>query len=319
MQFYEDPYDGVIADADEITYRNGFLLDFHRNQKVVVNSILTGELPRISRCCAETIEFASNKGGKGVVWFRDRESILDELKSALPTNVTTVEVQHILTCENKKCIGHDGIVVSSVDGAELIIWFDVDEHGLINQIEFFDSDKCSLGIDYEFHLHAMYAHAICDRKWYILHEYITHGCMYRSEYADVCLVGALNIIDRFADINTRINETNAYTYEYAYAKDELSEYNDLPLVYQGTRCTINYQAGELAYVVFLMINEDHKISNILMSCNGNYLKRFEPKRKAKNEETSEVKSVVDILSLVCVDGSHEAHEMFFCRVGIIEY
>ena len=296
--FYEDPYEGVIADADEVTYRNGFLLDFHRNQKVLVNSISTGELSRISRCCAETIDFISNKGKKGVVWFRDRTSIVDELKSALPERVTSVEVKHILTCETETCIRHDGIVVSSENGVALAIWFDIDEKGFISRIEFFNPDKCSLGIDHEFHLHAMYAHAICDRKWYILHEYITHGCMYRSEYADVCLVGAQHIVDRFADIDSRLNETNAYTYEYALSKDELSEHEDLPLVYQGTRCTINYQAGKLAYVVFLMINDEHKISNILMSCNGNYLKRFEPKRTAKKKDAPEIKSVIDILSSV---------------------
>ena len=35
-----------------------------------------------------------------------------------------------------------------------------------------------------------------------------------------------------------------------------------------------------------------------MSCNGNYLKRFEPKRTAKKKDAPEIKSVIDILSSV---------------------
>ncbi len=292
--FYEDPYEGVIADADEVTYHNGFLLDFHRNQKVLVKSISTGDLSRISRCFAETMNFNS-KGEKSIL---GKDCLVEKLKIALPKSITNVEVKHILNCENEKLLGHDGIAVSSENGVELVIWFDINEKGQIDQVEFIDPDRCTLGIDHEFHLHAMYSHALCNHKWYILHEYITYGCMYRSEYADVCLVGARSIVNRFSDVNLKLDETNSYTYEYSFTKDELIEFEDLPRIYQGTRCTIHYQGGKLAYVVFLMINEDHKINNILMSRNRNYLKRFEPRKPLSPEDKPQIKSVIDILSSV---------------------
>jgi hypothetical protein len=60
--YYINPYDGIIPDADDVTYRNGFLPNFHWNQKVLLNSISNGDFSRMLRCCAEEIEFADEKG-----------------------------------------------------------------------------------------------------------------------------------------------------------------------------------------------------------------------------------------------------------------
>ena len=295
--FYEDQYEGLLEDT-EVTYRNGFLLDFHRNQRVIVNAIKTGELSRFKRCFAKTVSFISDKDEDVCIYNVNKNQLIDAFKASLPEQIDSVEVKHILSCKVNKYLGHDAIAVYSNNELKLAIWFDICENGTIDEIEFIRPEDCELGIDTEFHLNAMYAHATCHKKWYILHEYITNGCMYRSEYADVCLVGAQNIIDRFADIDERINESNAYTFEFSLIEDELSEKDDLPRIYQGKHCTVNFQSNKLAYVAFLMINEEQKICNILMSCNGNYLKRFEPKRDSNNGDAPEIKSVIDILSPV---------------------
>lgn len=294
--YYED-YQCLLEDSDDV-YRNGFVPGFHTTQKVFVNSIENGELCRLLRCCDSSISFASNNDNEYWVRIINKEQLIEALKISLPQNIEKVEIKHFLSCKVKSCVGQDAIVIYSNGQIKLAIWFDICEKGVIDEIRLFTPEDCTLGIDYELHLHTMFAHAICDSKWYILHEYITHGCMYRSEYADICLVGAKNIIDRFADINGRLDETTRYTYELAYTKDELSEFDDLPIIYQGNRCTINYQGGNLAYVVFLIINDEHKICNILLSKNSNYLKCFESKKTIEDEKNAEIKTVVEILSSV---------------------
>lgn len=294
--FYVDPYKDILCDT-EITYRNGFLPDFHRNQRAFINSIETGDLSRFTRCCEKEITFIGN-GNEHSIRNINKKEIVTMLETVLPEKVDKVEIQHFLSCNDQNCIGHDAIAVYSDNELKLAIWFDICEKGTIDEIQFFNPEDCVLGLDYELHLQVMFAHGICNGKWYILHEYLADGCMYRSEYADICLVGAKNIIDRFADINGRLDDTNRYTYELVYTKDELSEFEDLPRVYQGDHCAVNYQSGKVAYVVFMMINEEHKISNILMSRNGNFLKRFEPNKNKDNDNTPTNKSIVDILSSV---------------------
>lgn len=292
--FSEPEYEEILEEADAV-YRHGFLVDFHRNQRVIISSILKGELSRILRCCKESVEFASSIEGKKIVWIRDREGILDELKYALPENVSDVEVNHILTCETESRIGHDGIVVSSAKGVELVIWFDIDENGFICRMEFFSPDKCTVGIDHELHLYAMFAYALCNNKSFLLYEYLTPGCMYRSEYADACRVGSRNIIERFADIDSNLDESTKYTFEFARIKDELCRSENLPPMYRGKYCTVQYQSGKVAYVALIEMTEEHKISNILISRNGSYLKRF---AQTEQPKVSQAKSVREVLYTV---------------------
>lgn len=288
-----EPYTNLIPDADKVKYRNGFLTGFHRDQKTFIKSIETGDMVRFTRCLAKSVGFVGNRDETDNVCFIDKYGIIHELVKSLPDRVEKAEVKHLLSCKNKKRVGHDAICVYSDNEVKLVIWFDVDKNGMINQIELFNADECSLGIDYELHLHAMFTHASCNRKWYILSEYLDEGCMYRSEYADVCLVGGEYIIERFADIDGKLDNSNLYTYELSCAKDELRFTDDLPSIYQNETCTVTYQGGNLAYVTFLQTNEENKITNILLSCDPQYLKRFE----AENVDNKH-KSVKEIISEV---------------------
>lgn len=289
--FYVDPYEDVFPDSDGERYKNGFLPNFQRNQKALIQSIATGNLSRFTRCCAESILVFDKEDTLAL----DKDGLVEALKEALPERVVAVEVRHILQCEEAFCLGHDGIVVSSERGVERIVWLDINRKGLIDRIAFLSPTACSLGIDWEFHLHAIYAHATCDCKPYLLREYLADGCMYRSEYADVCLIGAGYIINRFEEIDKNLDETNAYTFEHALVRDELNSLEDLPIIYQGIHCTVAYQADELAYVVLLMLDDEHRICNILMSRNANYLKRFERGKVLQEENHPEIKNVKEIL------------------------
>ena len=289
--YYED-YQCLSNDSDDV-YRNGFVPGFHTTQNVFVKSLESGDLDRLTRCCDTSISFTSNKNNFNI----NKEQLIETLKTSLPSNIEKVEIKHFLSCKDEFCIGHDAIVIYSDSQIKLVVWFDICEKGVIDEIKLFSPDDCLLGIDYELHLHSMFAHVICDNKWYILQEYISKGCMYRSEHSDVCLVGARNIVDRFADVSGKLDDTNQYTYDLAYSKEELIELDDLPIIYQGSRCTINYQGGKLASVVFLMMDDEYKIKNILLSRDANYLKRFEPSKSQKEEKT-EFKSVIEILSSV---------------------
>ena len=292
-EFYVNMYQGLLADT-EVTYKNGFVPNFHDNQKAFINSIETGDLSRFVRCCEKEITFVSNKDIETILRNIDKKKIVDALKASLPEHVDRVEVLHFLTCKVEEFVGHDAIAVYSNNELKLAIWFDICEKGTIDEIQFFSPEDCTLGIDHELHLNAMFAHAICDSKWYILHEYMTKGCMYRSEYSDICVVGAKRIIDRFKDINSRLNHSSRYSYKLSYSKDELRQTEDLPPAYQCERCIINYQFSKLAYIIFLTINNDGKISNILLSRNPKYLKSFEN----DNNPNIENRSIIETLSAV---------------------
>ncbi len=274
--YCQNHYEGLISDADETMYRNGFLLGFHRNQKILINDILSGDFLRIPRCCADIIDFTDKNGD---VMSVSKELLVDKLKYVLPENIIKADVKHILLCKAEQYIGHEVVAVYSEKGIKTVIWHYINEKGLISDIRIFNPNDCTLGIDHELNLHAMFAHAFSNKNPRILYEYLTPDCTYRSEYADVYRIGAKHIIDRFADINTRLNETNSYTYELALSKDELLHSDNLPLIYQGTRCAVTCQAKELAYVTFLTINDENKICDILLSRNPAYLKRFSHEKK----------------------------------------
>ena len=293
--FYEDPYIGIIPDAEDVKYRNGFVLNFHRNQEVLIASLKEGDISRFARCCDHLVEYTGHNKNESL--FVDHIGLSDAFADNLPGSVDGIEIKHILSCVEEKYIGHDAVVVYSNGAVYTAICFNVNAQGAVYELEFFKPTQCELGIDYEFHLHAMLAQAMCDAKPYVLYDYLDPRCMYRSEYADRCVVGAANIIARFEEIDKNLKGKKAYTYKYALAKDELIDEEDLALIYRGRHCTINYHDGELAYIIFLMYNEEHKITNILLSRSSTYLNAFKGKG-VENRPTEQIKSVIDILSEV---------------------
>lgn len=293
--FYEDPYIGIIPDAEDVTYRNGFVPNFHRNQEVLIASLKDGDISRFARCCDHLVEYTGHNKDESL--FVDHIGLSDAFADNLPDSIDGVEIKHILSCVEEKYIGHDAVVVYSNGAVYTAICFNVNAKGAVYELEFFNPTQCELGIDYEFHLHAMLAQAMCDAKPYVLYDYLDPRCMYRSEYADRCVVGAANIIARFEEIDKKLKGKKAYTYKYALAKDELIDEEDLALIYRGKHCTINYHDGELAYIIFLMYNEEHKITNILLSRSSTYLNAFKGKG-VENRPTEQIKSVIDILSEV---------------------
>lgn len=293
--FYTESYANIIDD-DHNVYRNGFQPGFHRNQRAFINSIESGDLSRFTRCCENRISFINHNLDKGSR-ILGKEEIVNALKSSLFKMVEKVKVLHILSCATEALTGHDAITVYSKDGIELIIWFDVCEKGTIDEIRFLSLQDCALGLDYDLHLQAMFAHAICENKLHILHEYLDRGCMYRSEYADVCLVGAKYIIDRFWQIRENLNEENKYTFELQHSKDELYQINALPDIYKRDWCSIHYQFGKPVYILFLEYDNNYKITNVLLSRNEKFLKRFRVDKNT-DDNNEEIMSVIDIVTSV---------------------
>lgn len=291
--FYEDLYEDLIPDADVVNYRNGFVPSYHRNQEVLIASLQSGSIARFARCCHGCMEFTGYNKNQSL--FLDRIGLSQAFAEHLPDRIDRIEVKHILSCVEEKYIGHDAVVVYRNGAVYTAICFLVNAKGAVYELECFNGSQCEVGLDYEFHLHAMLAQAMCDATAYILYDYLDAGCMYRSEYADRCVVGAKNIIQRLEEIDENLNGEKAYTFRHALAKDELIDEDDLALIYRGKHCTVNYFKGELAYIIFLMYNEEHKITNILLSRNPTYLHAF----KGKGVETrpaEQVKSVIEILS-----------------------
>lgn len=210
---------------------DGFLQDFHRNQSVLMESIKKGDLSRVGRCCEKEISFINNNESESKCCIMDSNDFIEVLRNAIPETMDSVEVQHILSCSAKEYIGHDAIVVSFKNENRLVIWYDICEKGTIDKMHFLNPKECTLGMDHDLHLQAMVLHAICENNVHILHEYLDKRCMYRSEYADICLVGAKHIVDRFAKIRDNLTEDSQYTFEILRSEDELCKTNDLPDIY----------------------------------------------------------------------------------------
>ena len=294
--FYEDPYKDVIADADEVNYRNGFVPKYFNVQRVIMRCIESGDYTRLARCCRGTIDYI------GIDWSdeytqRFRDGLAEVFRLNLPKRIDKLEVMHLLSCDKKWLLGHDVIVVYSKRRPHTLIHFGVDEKGLISSLEFLPAKGHKLGIDHELHLHAVLAEAMCGGKPDALEEHLAPNCMYRSDYADVCLVGACKIIRHLKDVVEALEGERSYTYRHALAKDELCDQEDLALIYQGKHCTVTYYEGEVAYVVFLMYNEEHKITNILLSRSPGYLNAFNGE-DVKYRPRAKIRSVTDILAEV---------------------
>ena len=292
--FYESPYTDVIG-KDENYYRNGFRLDFHNNQQVLVNCIKAGSFDRFARCCLKTLEFTDVEG---ITCSLDKDSVIVKIEKLMPEDIDSVEVKHILSCDNEAFLGHDAVVISTLSGKTILLWFDIAERGAVSQVALLNPETCTWGIDNELHLYAMFAHALCNKKWYVLQEYISENCLYQSEYGNASLSGAKNIVKRTARISRNLSPEYAYTYKISFSEDELAETEDIPLIYRRNRCVVVNQSGKLAYIAFLTINKDNQISNIFLSCNSECLRRFATKTSSKVDPLVKHKSVREILTSV---------------------
>ena len=291
---YEDPYENMIPDADEVKYRNGFVPDYPNNQKVIIDCIKSDDYTRLMRCCLDTVDVLS-PDAEGAYKQIDKEEISKIFRMQLPKHRERLEVTHLLSCNPDHLLGHDVIAIYSAGKPHTLLHFSVNESGAISAIELLDANDYKIGLDHELHLHAKLAEAMCDAKPYVLEDYLAPGCMYRSEFSDACTVGAGNIIQRMEAVMEALDGDRVYTFRHALTENELHAQDDLAPIYQGRHCTIYHYEGELAYIAFLMYNEEHKITNILLSRNSSYLKAFD-NRIGPPCPAERIRKVTDILS-----------------------
>lgn len=293
------PYFNTLSYPKIEEYFNGLIFNYNNDNRALVTSIETRDFERFTRCCSDVVELV---GKTGKSRFTDKRGVIAKLERAMPKENARARERTVLSCVDPKYVGRCVIEVSGKNYRDARMLIETDEYGLVNRIEFLDTYKLlpSLGLHNsycELHALAMFSHASCGERPYILDEYLAKNCMYRSDYADVSLFGAGKIAARFKDVAEALDDTCRYTCEIVYSEHELLQTDNLPEVYRGKYCAVTYQGGELAYIAFLTVNENREIDNILLSCDPRYLKRFAEMKE--NDNTKELESRTWMIKEFC--------------------
>ncbi len=272
-------------EVEKNKYQNGFALGRENVLRVLEKCMLMGDFERLSRC---SVGGFSAKEGDAPRF----NVIMKQLSRAL-SFADTVQRKHVLTCKDPKLVGHEVLAAIRQGRVQYAVWVEFNQEGCVADIRILRPDECTLGIDHELHLYSVLAYCGTENKSYLLYDYLDEDCTYRSDYADVFVLGAKNIIERFSDIETRPNDDNSYTAEICLTRNELKDAATTPAIYQSTYCAKNYQFGKIAYVLFLQYNKDHKVTHMYLSRDAAHLKDFDFSKDENN-----VASVKDLLCAV---------------------
>lgn len=279
-------YTGILADADTVSYRNGFRPGYLNDRTVLVDGLRSGDLTRFIRCCRETVTCSGLDGQPGYRPIR-RDGIPAALGVLLSEQPDSFEPKHILACPEERLIGHEAVSAFSRGQFCAAVHFAVDADGMVTALQLFRSGDCKVGTDHELHAYTMLAHAMCDFMPHCLHDLLSPGCVYRSEYANRCFVGADSILAWLSEIDRNIEGKHRYTSEIALTKDELAGETD-ESIYHGKLCAVHYFDGELAYIAFIKTDKTHRITDILLSCNPARLRAFRPTDAKSGPDTAGV-------------------------------
>ena len=274
-QFTDEPFArDYYADAPfESEYRLGvgFIPGVKNAERILFSCIERGCFDRFRRGCAASVTIHSRQEDLVV----SNGDIADTMTSLVPSVPEKCEMLQMLSCTHQSIRGWNAVVCSSNGINTHAVTVSVDKAGFIEEIWLLDPDTCELGYDEELHALAMLAYGMCGQKADLLREFISDKCYYHSEYADQTYIGGYHIIKHLNEVAENLNETNQYTYQIVPASEALRTREDLPEIYRGKWCDIEYQGEDLAYVVFIKQNEAGEISLIRLSRNGNYLNAFE--------------------------------------------
>ena len=258
----------------DIPYRlgDGFIPNYKNAVKVFANSVENHAFHRFPRACAESVSFHDEI----ICSVIGNEEIERNISAIIPSTPAECKIMHILSSDFEELLGWDALVVDNEGKSTVAFAISINKFGFVDEIWKLDPRTCVFGYDEELHALSMLAYGMCSCKADILREYLSEKCIYRSEYADRMSVGANRIIDRLNDVASNLDETNQYTCKVILTSEALQTQDDLPSIYMGKWCAVEHQGDKLAAVIFIQLNGDAKISNILLSRDGNYLKLFRP-------------------------------------------
>ena len=257
----------------DIPYKlgTGFIPNYKNAVKVLANCVENHAFHRFPRACAESVCFHD-----GINRFIiDNEEVERNISAIIPSTPTECKIMHILTSDFDELLGWDALVIGNEAEPVAAFAISINKFGFVDEIWKLNPHASVFGYDEELHALAMLEYGMCSCKADILREYLAEKCIYRSEYADRMSVGAKRIIARLNDVASNLDDTDQYTCKIIPANEALRTQDDLPNIYKGKWCAVERQGDKLAAVIFIQLNGDAKITNILLSRDGNYLKLFE--------------------------------------------
>lgn len=275
----------------EYRFGCGFIPSLKNAERVLTDCIENKSFIRFSRTCAGSVVYHNCETNTII----DNANIEKCISAIAPTFATDCKSMHIISCDYSELIGWNAIVFGDQSNYTAAITISVNKFGFVDEIWRLNPKTTVFGHDDELYALSMLGNAMCNCKADILREYLAEKCIYRSEYADRMSVGAKRIIDRLNDVADNLDETNQYTYKIVPSCDVLRTHEDLPDIYKCKWCAIEYQGNKLAAYIFIQLNEDNYIRNVLLSRDGNYLKAFEKERATEVAKDSESTNVRELL------------------------
>ena len=250
---------------------SGFIPNYKNAVKVFANCVENHAFHRFPRACAESVSFHDGINCSVI----DNGEVEKSISAIVLPTSKECNIMHILSSDFDELLGWDALVIGNEAEPVAAFAISINKFGFVDEIWKLDPRSSVFGRDNELHALAMLEYGMCSCKADILREYLAEKCIYRSEYADRMSVGANRIIDRLNDVASNLDDTNQYTCKIILASEALRNQDDLPNIYKGKWCAVEHQGDNLAAVIFTQLNGDAKISNILLSRDGNYLKLFE--------------------------------------------
>lgn len=262
-------YEGKLPDKG-IRYGDGFVPSAENAERVFMRCVREGDFLRFARCCTEDVIFEDAEGNRSISFPQVNRSMSDLTVAASGD----VALRQITRSSNESMIGRS--VIAFYNGAEVktLLHINADCDGYVDKLSVLDPDGFELGIDKELRALSILAESMCNGKMKALPAHLNERCYYRSDYADKSFTGADRILRHLHNVAEKLDETCQYTYRILPATEVLCRTDDLPLIYRGHWCAVEHQAGKLAAFIFVMVDPEGRIKNILLSRNRNYLKEF---------------------------------------------
>ena len=264
-------YDGILPDADGEKYTVGFLPLLTRTQRVFELDVEKGEICRFLRCCRPNVELIAD--GESVTV--ESGELPDRLRGLLPSEEYEIKWYHVLSCRDEKYVGYVAWEIRCGGKPRAAVSFDTDRYGMVNGIAFFGEGEYELGVDEELHLQRMISLGLADGKPLLMKEFLSPSCIYRSEYAEMWMMGADTIVSRLRRIDGKLDKMEKrYSFRHALTSEELITADGVEPIYGGKRCAVYRFSGELAYITFINYGENGLITEILLSRDSRRLKAF---------------------------------------------
>ncbi len=289
--FPKEFYKGAAFEcADKLGY--GMIPNLKNTEKLLLNCVKIRSFERFTRACSDSVTM-HNSEGQTVI---DNADVGLTLSGMIPCTDFDCKLMHILSCDSDEILGFSAAVIGTGAEPTASITLSVNKYGFVDEIWSLDVNKVTFGYDEELHALAMLGQGMCMNKADSLKEYISDNCIYRSEDADRMFIGKDPIIEHVKTVEDNIEAANLYyTYRIVPAAEALRTQEDLPEIYKGRWCSVGHRVDFLTSIVFIRLNDNTEISEILLSRNGNYLKAFESKNDQKAVNESSAVNVRDLL------------------------